>query len=118
MKLLKKTCIAFFLILLTLNLASCSGCDNENPRARVTNLGTDVVSVQIKTTGGNTENINNIDPDSSSPYVSYSPGAITYTIVLKDNTELVEIVDLAFCTDYQITVENDNTITTSATKRE
>ena len=59
MKTFKKFIALSFFVSLTV-LSSCSECDNENPRARVSNMGTDDVSVQIKTSGGNTENINNI----------------------------------------------------------
>ena len=50
------------LMLLTLSFVGCKKCKNEDPRARIVNNGTDKVSVQIMTTGGNTVNINNIMP--------------------------------------------------------
>ncbi len=65
MKLIKKTLLG--LGLLGLGLTSCSKeCEGENPRAFVQNNGIEKVSVQIKTSNGNTENINNIDPGKSS----------------------------------------------------
>lgn len=118
MKLINKVAVLFSAFLVIMSLNSCSGCDNENPRARVNNNGSDKVSVQIKTSGGNTENINNIDPGASSDYASYAPGEITYTIVLKDNTEVVETVTMAFCTDYQISIDQNNQITTSSVERD
>ncbi|WP_075342896.1 hypothetical protein [Tenacibaculum agarivorans] len=117
MKLFKKI-VPFFLIVAMAFFQSCSGCDNENPTARVTNQGTDEVSVQVKTTGGNTENINNIESGQSSPTTSYSPGEITYTVVLKSGTELVKTVNVNFCEDYVIIVKSDNTIDITTTPRD
>ncbi|WP_299839179.1 hypothetical protein [uncultured Tenacibaculum sp.] len=107
-----------FLISLMLILQSCSGCDNENPTARVTNQGTDDVSIQVKTSGGNTENINNIASGQSSLTTSYAPGEITYTVVLKNGTELVKTVDVNFCEDYVIIVKSDDTIDITSTPRD
>ncbi|MGG8497050.1 hypothetical protein ACQY1Q_11570 [Tenacibaculum sp. TC6] len=118
MKFFKKLAVLSSALFLAMSLNSCSGCDNENPRARVNNNGADKVSVQIKTTGGNTENINNIDPGNSSSYTSYAPGEITYTIVLKDNSEVVKTVNMAFCTDYEISIDQNNVITTKSTPRD
>ncbi len=108
-----------FLILISLTFfAACSECDNENPRARVSNMGTEEVSVQVKTSGGNTENINNIEPGKASEYRSYAPGQITYTIVLKNNQEVVELVEMDFCSDYEIIINEDNTVITTSIDRE
>ncbi len=117
MNLLKKIA-PVFLITLTVFLQSCSGCDNENPTAKVTNLGTDEVSVQVKTSGGNTENINNITPNSSSATTSYAPGEITYTVVLKSGQELVETVTVNHCEDYTITVNSEDAIVITSTPRD
>lgn len=114
MRLLKKITGTLLMLVFTIALNSCSGCDNQNPSARVINNGTDDVSVQIKTSGGNTENINNIAAGKSSDYVSYAPGQIEYTIVLKDKTEVVETVSMAFCRTYQISIDQNNTITTTS----
>ena len=108
MNLLKRTAVLLLMSAIVF-LQSCSGCDNENPTAKVSNLGTDEVSIQVKTTGGNTENLNNIAPNGTSATTSYAPGEITYTIVLKGGEELVEVVTLDYCEDYTITVNSDNT---------
>ncbi|QXP73787.1 hypothetical protein H0I31_11765 [Tenacibaculum sp. AHE15PA] len=114
MKLLKKVTSALLVFIFAITLNSCSGCDNQNPSARVINNGIDDVSVQIKTSGGNTENINNIEPGMSSNSVSYAAGVIEYTIVLKDKTEVVETVTMAFCRTYKISIDENNTITTTS----
>ncbi|TCI92772.1 hypothetical protein [Tenacibaculum sp. M341] len=117
MNLIKKTFSVLLISFLTF-FQSCSECDNENPTAKITNLGTSEVSVQIKTSGGNTENINNIDSGNSSSATSYAPGEITYTIVVKDGTELEQKVTVDFCEDYTIIVNPDNTITTTSVPRD
>ncbi|WP_299680870.1 hypothetical protein [uncultured Tenacibaculum sp.] len=115
MKLLKSFYSFFLILILTFNFTSCSDCKNENPRARITNMGTEEVSVQIKTTGGNTENLNNVEPGKSSEFRSYDSGTITFTIVVKDDIELVEIVEMDFCSEYEIIVNEDNAIITIST---
>ncbi len=117
MKMYKK--FFFFLCLISSTLFfSCDECDNENPRARVSNMGSDDVSVQVKTTGGNTENINNIEPGKASEFKSYAPGEVTYTIVLKSNDEVTETVEMGFCADYEIIITEDNEIITTSTNRD
>ncbi|WP_299679660.1 hypothetical protein [uncultured Tenacibaculum sp.] len=117
MNLFKKIASIFFISLMLI-MQSCSSCDNENPTARVTNQGTDDVSVQVKTSGGNTENINNIASGQSSVTTSYAPGEITYTVVLKNGTELVKKIDVNFCEDYVVIVKSDNTIDITSTPRD
>ncbi len=112
MKLLKRFFSFFLICLFSIHLTSCAECNNENPRARVTNTGTEEVSVQIKTTDGNTENINNIEPGKSSEFRSYETGTITFTIVLEDNQEVIETVEMDFCSEYEIIVNDDNSIIT------
>lgn len=119
MRLLNKTFFYLTVFTLTIFLTSCSsGCDNQNPTAKVTNNGADKVSVQIKTTGGSTVNINNIDPNTSSTVESYAPGQVTFVIVLKDLSEVTETVAMNFCTDYVVNVNQDNSITTTSSSRD
>ncbi|OSY89092.1 hypothetical protein WH52_00060 [Tenacibaculum holothuriorum] len=117
MNLLKKISLVVF-TLVSLTFYNCSGCDNENPTVKVTNSGTEEVSIQVKTSGGNTENLNNVAPGNSSAPRSFAPGEITYTIVLKDKTELVEKVTVGYCADYTVTIDKDNKITTSSVERD
>ncbi len=63
---------------------SCSNeCENENPTLVLVNNGTDKADIQIKTSGGNTENINNIEPGTSSEKRSFARGDIEFTISIK-----------------------------------
>lgn len=114
MKLVKKITSAFLVLTVVFALNSCSGCDNENPSAKVTNNGTQEVSVQIKTSGGSTTNINNVAVGTSSGSVNYAPGEIVFTIILEDKTEVVETVLMAYCTNYEIAIDADNVITTTS----
>jgi hypothetical protein len=103
-----------FGMLLALN--ACKKCKKEDPRARIINNGTDKASVQIKTTGGNTTNINNIQVGTTSAYSSYSAGIVTYTVNVA-NTDYVKTVDMAKCYEYDIVVNSDNSITSVPTDR-
>lgn len=102
--------------LLVVALSSCKKCKNEDPRARITNNGTKVASVQIKTSNGNTENINNVDAGTSSDYKSYAPGEITFTITV-DKINYVKAVQMTQCYEYNIAIDANNTITTTPTDR-
>lgn len=97
-------------------ITSCKKCKNEDPSARIVNNGTEKASVQIKTTGGNTVNINNIEPGTASPYSSYAPGITTFTIVVGNN-ELVETVKMEECFNYDIIIDSNNNILTKTYDR-
>lgn len=97
-------------------LDSCKKCENEPPRARILNNGTDVVSAQIQTTGGNTENINNIDTATATAYREFAAGEITFTIK-RNGTDYVKVDTLANCFDYDIAISDANVITTTAIDR-
>ncbi len=109
MKVFKKHVTALLLSGMFLFI-SCSECNNENPRARVTNFNTEEVSLQIKTTGGNTENLNNIESKKSSEFKSYSPGEITFIITQKNNKKIETSFDVDFCTDYEVILNEDDSI--------
>jgi hypothetical protein len=95
-----------------LGITSCKKCKNEDPRARITNNGTNKASVQIKTSNGNTVNINNVDPGTSSDYASYAAGTVTFTITVNGNT-YEKTVDMQECYEYDIAIDQNNTITST-----
>lgn len=99
-----------------ITMNSCKKCKNEDPRARIINNGTDKASVQIKTSGGNTVNINNVDPSTSSPYNSYAAGQVTFTITVK-SVVYVKTFDLGNCYDYDIAIDASNNITSTPIDR-
>lgn len=94
----------------------CKKCKDEDPRARIINNGTQKADVQVKTSGGNTININNVLSGTSSSYSSYATGQITFTINVA-NTNYVKAVDVAKCYDYDIAINATNTITVTAIDR-
>lgn len=108
----KKIQVLVFIFSLFAGLAiqSCNKCDDADPRARILNNGTKKASVQVKTSGGNTININNVDPGAASAYGSYAPGEITFTISV-DNQDYQTTVNAEVCTDYDIAIDGNNQIT-------
>ncbi|RYM34198.1 hypothetical protein ERX46_09580 [Brumimicrobium glaciale] len=112
MKTSKSVLTLLFTVLFMLTISSCKKCKNENPSARIINNGTEKVSVQIKTSGGNTVNINNVQANTSSKYESYAPGNVTFTIAVDNNGNFVEKVHMDDCYDYDIAIDKDNNIST------
>lgn len=112
-----KLAVGFLSILLVgMSLSSCKNCSNEDPQARIINNGTSKASVQIKTSGGNTVNINNVDPGTASAYASYAPGTVVFTITVASN-DFEETVVMNQCFDYDISINAQNIITTTAIDR-
>lgn len=118
MKLFKRFFNLSVIIILFFTFFSCSDCNNEKPRARITNLGVENASVLIKTTSGNTENLNNIEPGKSSEFKSYNSGSITFTVTLKNSATISKTVEMGFCSEYEIIINKDNSITIIPTEVE
>jgi len=116
MKASKFLMMVMFTCLLAITFNSCKKCKNEDPRARVINNGTKVASVQIKTSGGNTENINNVNPGATSEVRSYAPGLVTYTISIEQNNFIYQVT-MVECFEYDILIDANNNITSSPTDR-
>ena len=110
----------FICMLLFVALCSCSDdCDNAAPRARINNNGTGKASVQIQTSGGNTENINNIEVGQTSAWSSYAPGQTQYTIAIQGVAEDTTIVvDMLSCWEYDIVINSANTISSTPRERD
>jgi hypothetical protein len=95
------------------------GCDGEDPSVMLTNNGTGKADIQIKTSGGNTENVNNIQPGTSSARRNFNPGNIEFTINIQGvNDPVVYVLQASTCYDYTVTVKPDNTVTSSGTERD
>jgi hypothetical protein len=116
MKTFKLTAALSLAATIILGFTSCKKCDGEDPAARIVNEGSEKASVQIKTSGGNTENINNIQPGTSSEYVSYAPGEVVFTATV-DSVLFVDTVFMSECFDYDIIINENNTITATAIDR-
>ena len=100
-------------------LNSCSECDEENPTVVLINNGTGKADIQIKTSGGNTENINNIEIGTSSEKRSFDPGDIEFTVAIQGvNDPIVYLLKISFCSDYVVTINSDNSVTETSSKRD
>ena len=117
-KMKKRTKFAtiFLFALLALSLSSCKKCKNEQPGARIINNGTQNASVQIQTSNGNTVNINNVDPGTSSSYSNYAAGQVKFTLKIS-GVDYEETVQLSNCFYYDIAIDSNNNITTVAIDR-
>ena len=102
--------------LFAFTISGCKKCRNEDPSARIINNGTQKADVQVKTSGGNTININNVAPGTFSPYSSYAEGQITFTINVA-SVNYVQITTVAKCYDYDIAIDANNNITVLAIDR-
>ncbi len=102
--------------LFAITLNSCKKSVNEDPRARIINNGTQKASVQIKTSNGNTVNINNVDPGTSSAYSTYAAGQVTFTITVS-STNYVKVLDIGNGYDYDIAIDANNIITSISIHR-
>jgi len=116
MRSIKFVIIILLTSVLGVGLNSCKKCNGEDPTARIINDGLNKASVQIKTSGGNTVNINNVDPGTASPYASYAAGIVTFTITVNDN-DYEETVEMSECFKYDISINSQNTITTTPIDR-
>lgn len=112
--------IGLLLLFGLFSMTACKKCKNEDPRARVVNNGTQSISVQIQTTGGNTVNINNIDAGQSSSYSNFAVGNVTFNISVgsgNNTTNYTKSVAMETCYEYDIVLDNTNTITSVPTDR-
>jgi len=112
-----KFLLAIFLVgLFAITMNSCNKCKGEDPRARIINNATQNASVQIKTSGGNTVNINNVEPGTSSSYSSYAAGLVTFTLKV-NSIDYVKTIDISECYDYDIAIDANNNITSTPIDR-
>lgn len=99
--------------------ASCSDkCKDDDPRARIVNNGTAKASVQIKTSGGNTENINNIESGQASDWRSFAAGNTEFTVSIQGVNDTMVAVDMLNCYEYSIAIDAQNRVSSSAVERE
>ena len=116
MKKIKFALVIVLAGLFAITFNSCKKTDVGDPRTRIINNGTQKASVQIKTSNGNTVNINNIDPNTTSAYSSYAAGQVTFTATVSSTT-FEKVVDIVNGYDYDITIAANNTISTASVKR-
>ena len=110
--------IALIIVLFfSLFLVSC-GCDGEDPSVILRNNGTDKTDIQVKTSDGNTENINNVMPGTTSERRTFKAGNIEFTINIQGvNDPVVYNLQAGTCYDYTVTINSNNTVTSSGEER-
>jgi hypothetical protein len=69
-------------ICLLIGVISCSS-DPKPPQFRVKNEGSKNASLQVKTSGGNTININNVAPGTTSAYQGVAAGGVDITVSIQ-----------------------------------
>jgi hypothetical protein len=115
---MKKAAFIIFLCV-AISFISCDSCEGENPSVQLINNGTGKADIQIKTSGGNTENINNIEPGTSSERRNFESGNIEFTISIQEvNGDVVYVLQADYCHDYTVTINPDNTVSSSGDERD
>jgi hypothetical protein len=105
------------LIIITMQFGCSDSCEGENPTVQLYNSGTGKADIQIKTSGGNTENLNNIEPGTYSEKRSFDPGEIEFTIAIQGEEDpVVYLLIVDFCTENLVTINEDNTVTGASIK--
>ena len=116
---MKRTMAIIFLFILILCAGCSDKCDGENPTVKLVNQGTGKADIQIKTSGGNTENINNVEIGASSETRSFAPGDIEFTIAIQGVVDpIVYNLKVFYCVDYVVTINGDNSVSGSGTERD
>jgi hypothetical protein len=83
-ELLKNTLIRILSFAFIIALTSCS--DDPDPKFRIHNERLNKANVQLQTSGGNTININDVEPGQVTAYQSASIGNITVTAVIQNES--------------------------------
>lgn len=114
-----KVLISLIVIALSISFTGCSGCDGENPTVMLVNNGTGKADIQIKTSGGNTENINNVLVGTQSERRSFAEGDVEFTINIQGvNDPVVYNLRISTCRDYTVTINSDNSVSSSFNDRD
>lgn len=75
----------FILLFSLAAILSFFGCaENANPEFRVHNERSSKANIQIQTSGGNTVNLNDVQPGQATAYQSAAVGIITATAVIQN----------------------------------
>ena len=113
-----KIVVLFVSLCISLSFIACDSCDGENPSVQLVNNGTGKADIQIKTSGGNTENMNNIESGTSSERRIFDRGDIEFTISIQGvNDDIVYVLQANHCYDYTVTINPDNSVSSSGQER-
>ena len=116
---MKKHLFTIFTLILFIVLSCSDDCEKEDPTLVLRNNGPGRADVQIKTSGGNTENVNNIEVGTTSEKRSFSPGDIEFTFSIQGVANSIEyFLHIDYCTDYVVTIQPDTTIIATKNKRD
>ena len=114
---LNKIITIFVLITTVFIFGSCKKCKREDPRARIINNASQKASVQIKTSGGNTVNMNNVQPGSTSEFASYADGDVVFTVTVGNKIDVVTSVKMEDCYEYDIAIDENGVVHATARDR-
>jgi len=78
-----KYLISLFAIFLMMSVVACSTDPENPPKFRVRNDRATDASLQVKTSGGNTININNVAPGTTSAYQEVATGQVDITVTIQ-----------------------------------
>ena len=78
-----KYLISLFAIFLMMSVVACSTDPENPPTFRVRNDRATDASLQVKTSAGNTININNVQPSTTSDYQGVATGQVDITVTTK-----------------------------------
>lgn len=81
---MKNILIVIFSALFIIVLINCS--DDTDPKFRIQNDRNDKANVQLQTTGGNTININDVEPGQTTEYQVSTKGNIQATAVIQNES--------------------------------
>lgn len=108
---MKRSVYILVLAVVALSFSSCKKCKGEDPISRISNNGTETCSVHIMTSGGNTVNINNIQPGEISEDKSFAPGTVDFTISIGNTGDKTVSVVMEECWEYEIVIDANNNVT-------
>ena len=114
---MKRVVFLLPLMVLFIGFTACKKCKKEDPISRIVNNGTESASVQIQTSGGNTVNINNIQPGETSEDKVFAEGTVTFTISIGNNNPVVLVEEMEQCWEYEIVVDANNDVVSYPTDR-
>ena len=79
---MKRVLFGILSIAFILSMSACS--DEADPQFRVQNERSNKANIQIQTSGGNTINLNDVQPGQGTAYQSANEGIITATAVIQN----------------------------------
>jgi len=83
---MNRVILIFLVAIFAIALVGCSTNPDTPPRFRVRNDRTTDASLQVKTSGGNTININNVKPNTTSEYQEVATGLVEITATIQGQT--------------------------------